>query len=92
MSLATEMVQVYERETWQADAIVTGQATASASHLSSYATSIYSDYIFVIGNVLKDNAASPIGSRPDMVVTRPGGELTLPDGPVTMVDKRLSTS
>ena len=82
--LATMLLQVYqEKETCQADAIVVGHTTASVSRLSAYGTDIYSDYIFTIDSVLKDNPASPVRSRPDIVVTRPGGELTLPDGHVT---------
>jgi hypothetical protein len=80
-------VGIYQRETCQADAIVVGHATASLAHLSASNSTIYSDYIFVIGNILKDNPASPIVSRRDIVVTRPGGELTLPDGHVTFEDQ-----
>jgi hypothetical protein len=80
-------VRIYQRQTCQADAIVVGHPTASVAHLSASQSSIYSDYILVIGNVLKDNPASPIASRRDIVVTRPGGELTLPDGHVTFEDQ-----
>jgi hypothetical protein len=85
--LSDALVKVYQKYICQADAIVTGHATASASHLSASTISIYSDYIFVIANVLKDNPASPIASKRDIVVTRPGGELTLPDGHVTLEDQ-----
>jgi hypothetical protein len=81
------LVGIYQRETCQADVIVVGVATASLAHLSASHSTIYSDYIFVIGNILKDNPASPIGSKSDIVVTRPGGELTLPDGHVTFEDQ-----
>lgn len=60
--------------------------SASVPHLSASESTIYTDYILVIGNVLKDNPASPMASRRDIVVTRPGGELTLPDGHVTFED------
>jgi hypothetical protein len=81
------LVRIYQRETCHADAIVVGHPSASVPHLSASQSSIYSDYIFVIGNILKDNPASPIASRRDIVVTRPGGELTLPDGHVTFEDQ-----
>ena len=85
-SQSDALVEMYKRDTCQADAIVVGHATASASHLSASAASIYSDYIFVIDGVLKDNTASPIASKRAIVVTRPGGELTLPDGHVSVVE------
>jgi hypothetical protein len=88
------LVRIYQTQTCQADAIVVGHATASVPHLTTSQSSIYSDYIFVIGRILKDNPASPIAARREIVVTRPGGELTLPDGHVTFEDqdfRRLGT-
>jgi hypothetical protein len=51
-----------------------------AYHLSAYGTAVYGDYDFVIGTLLKDNRISSIRSKPAIVVTRPGGSLTLPGG------------
>ena len=65
-----------------ADAIVIGDPTSSLSHLSAYGTAVYTDYLIAVNTVLKDNGRAPIrDSR--IIVTRRGGSIVLPDGPLT---------
>jgi len=74
--------QLYQKQACQADAIVVGHTILWAYHLSAFGTSVYGDYEFVIDSLLKDNLTSSIRSKPDIVVTRPGGSLSLADGHV----------
>jgi hypothetical protein len=83
-STTTVLLRLYPKQACQADAIVVGHTSSSAYHLSASGMAIYGDYIFVIDTVLKDNQASSIRLKPDIVVTRPGGSLTLADGPVRL--------
>jgi hypothetical protein len=83
-SIVTVLLQVYQRQACQADAILVGHTSSWAYHLSAFGTGVYGDYVFVIDSLLKDNKASPIRSKPDIVVTRPGGSLSLAEGPVTL--------
>ena len=76
------LLRRYEKLACQADVIAVGHITSSAYHLSSSGTAVYGDHIFVIDNLLKDNHALSIRGRPNIVVTGPGGSLTLPDGPI----------
>ena len=81
-SLTSALLRLYPRQACQADAIVVGHTISSAFHLSASGSRVYGDYIFAIDSLLKDNQASSIRSQPDIVVTRPGGSLSLPDGPI----------
>jgi hypothetical protein len=80
--IETVILQVYQKQACQADAIIVGHPIASAYHLSSSGTSVYGDYIVAIDTLLKDNKTSSIRFRSDIIVTRPGGSLSLPDGNV----------
>src|SRR5262245_38109588 len=76
------VLQLYQKQVCEADAIVVGQTNLWAYHLSAYGTAVYGDYDFVIDTLLKDNRTSSIRSKPAIVVTRPGGSLSLPGGHV----------
>ena len=76
------LLRLYQRRTCQADAIVIGHARSWVHHVSFYGTAVYGDYDFAIDTVLKDNQTDPLRSKPDIVVTRPGGAMTLSGGPV----------
>jgi len=82
--IETVLLQVYQKQACQADAIIVGHPIASAYHLSSSGTSVYGDYIVAIDTLLKDNQASSIRLRSDIIVTRPGGSLSLPEGNVNL--------
>jgi hypothetical protein len=89
-SIVTGLMRIYPKQACQADAIVIGRPSAVAYHLSGSGTGVYGDYVVAVESVLKDNAAASIGAsardnrldQGQIVVTRPGGSLTLADGPV----------
>jgi len=83
-SAETTRLRSYQKQACQADAIAVGHITASAYHLSASGATIYGDHIFVVDALLKDNQSSSIRQRPDIIVTRPGGSLVLPEGPVNV--------
>jgi hypothetical protein len=79
----TSLLTLYQKRACLADAIVVGHPTSWLHHLSASGTAVYGDYDFAIETVLKDNLKDPFRLRPDILVTRPGGSLTLANGPVT---------
>lgn len=83
-SVATLLLQHYAGLSCTADAIVSGRPRSSIYRLSASETGIYGDYLFSIETVLKNNAVSPLNTGAEMVITRPGGSLVLPEGPVSM--------
>jgi len=74
---------IYQQRTCKADAIIIGHITNSASHLNTSGTTVYTDYDFVLDGILKDNAQARIAPRKDIVVTRIGGSISLPNGTIT---------
>ena len=75
-------LQLYQNLACKADVVAVGHTNLSARHLSAWGT-VYTDYVFVIDALLKDNQKSSIRSKPDIVVTRPGGSLLVNNDPVT---------
>jgi hypothetical protein len=75
------LLDIYKKRACLADAIVVGHTGSSLSHLSAYGTAVYTDYVFVTDTLLKDNAKAPIRES-QIVVTRRGGSIVLPAGPV----------
>ena len=84
LPFSTLLLQQYSKQACRADAILIGHATSFAYHLSSSGTGIYGDYLFAIENIVKDNPTASLRSIAEVVVTRPGGMLTLADGPITL--------
>lgn len=82
--MATLLVQHYAAISRTADAIVIGRQRSFRYHLSAWETAIYGDHLFSIETVLKDNAVHSIQQGAEIVITRPGGSLTLSEGPVSM--------
>jgi len=76
------LLRLYQKRACQADAIVIGHAVSWVHHLSASGTAVYGDYDFAIAAVLKDNQAHSVLLRPGIIVTRPGGSITLAGGPV----------
>jgi hypothetical protein len=81
-SLSAALLQLYQKQTCQADAIAVGHMTSSAYHLSAAGAAVYGDHIFTVDALWKDNPAATIRPKPHIVITRPGGSLLLDDGPV----------
>jgi hypothetical protein len=77
------ILEIYQKQACDADSVVIGHPSAWVHHLSASGTVVYADYDFVIDRLLKDNQASSLQSRHDIVVTRPGGTFSLANGPVT---------
>lgn len=57
------------------DAIIRGRVTKKVSQLTQDNTFVFTDYDIVITEVLKDNAAAPLGAS--ITVTYPGGKVLL---------------
>lgn len=72
------------KETCSADTIVVGRVNNSVYHLSDSKTSIYGDHLFTVNQVLKSNVLSPFKVLDNIVITRPGGSISLPEGPVNV--------
>jgi hypothetical protein len=78
----TALLDIHRKRACLADAIAIGHTIAESSHLSAFGTAVYTDYAFVPDTLLKDNARAAIRGKPFIVVTRPGGSIELPGGPV----------
>ena len=74
-------LKLYQNLACQADVFAIGHTSLSARHLSAWGT-VYTDYIFAIDNLLKDNQGSSIRAKPGIIVTRPGGSLMVNNDPV----------
>jgi hypothetical protein len=67
-----------QKNTCPADAIVIGSFIVSVSHLSASATGLYTDYDFVVDEVIKRPPSAIL--KPDIVVTSPSGSVTVGTG------------
>jgi hypothetical protein len=85
----TSLRDAYQRLSCDADVIATGHTDAWSHHLSDSGGAIYGDYVFIIDTLLKDNNTSSLSSHADIVVTRPGGSLSLQQGPVSYEDQSV---
>ncbi|MBC8165067.1 MAG: hypothetical protein H7Y20_04240 [Bryobacteraceae bacterium] len=74
--------ETYSKLTCKADAVVIGQTQQSVSHISDWGT-VYTDYVFAITAILKDNARSLIRQKATLILTRPGGSAMLGGDPVS---------
>lgn len=81
----TGVQRIYRGLSCSADTITVGHVAASAAHLSTSGI-VYTDYIFVIDNLLLANQyltnQSPAPIR-EVIVTRPGGALLVDGDPVS---------
>lgn len=75
-----DVTSLLKQRACSSDSIVWGHPNAWLYHLSSSGSAIYTDYDFVIDGVAKDNPASSVLHRLDVVVTRPGGSITVGQG------------
>lgn len=83
------LLQTYQKYVCLADAIAIGHTTLRLHHLSASGSAVYTDYVFVIDALLKDNRRSSIQTKREIVLTRPGGTLTLPEGSVTFENQEF---
>ncbi len=77
--------RLYQRLACTAVTIIIGHPNDSQFHISSSQTTVYGDYDFSVDAVLKNGLKAPqvIGNR--IVVTRPGGTITLGTGTMNQV-------
>ena len=85
----TDSVTFLNREAAKADAVVLGTVKSKQSFLTAEGTFVFTDYDFVVDEVLKKNAVSPIVASETIVVTRPGGALQLAGHTVRALDESL---
>jgi len=88
VSIPPTATQVLRKLSCQADAVVLGSVESKASHLTEDETWVYTEYDFLVDEVVKDNLASPIESNNKIQITRPGGLIKL-DYQVVRVQDRL---
>ena len=90
LATPAQILSVYQKMTCDADAIVAGHTDRWMAHLTAPRTNIYTGYDFVVDQIVKNNAASPLGVSRHVVVTRPGGgPLQLGTGTLKNVEFRL---
>jgi len=81
----TLVANMYRRLTCSADAIITGHPNTWQFHLSSSRTAVYGDYDVSVDTVLKDSPTAPYIKGSHIVITRPGGTITVGTGSVNQV-------
>jgi hypothetical protein len=69
-----------------ADAIVVGIIQDKSSQLTDSKDFVFTDYEMIIGDVLKDNTASPISPQSTITITRPGGIIQINGKTVNAID------
>ena len=72
-----------------ADAIVLGTVKTSASQITEDQNFIFTDYVLLVQQVLKNNSRSPIQQEAEISVTRPGGAVLIGGKPVTAIDDSI---
>jgi hypothetical protein len=73
------------------DAIVVGSVKSKSSHLTEDETFVYTEYVFSIKDVVKDNISSPIKLNSNIEIARPGGVIKLDNRRITVEDKSYET-
>lgn len=68
--------------TYASDTVVTGTITNRRAFLSQDQSSIYSEFHFLIEDVLSGDFDSAMQKKPTLIVTRRGGRLRLPSGKI----------
>lgn len=69
-----------------ADAIVVGSVKSKVAHLFEDETFVYTEYEFLVQDILKNNSASPIKAYNHIEVTRPGGIIKLDNRRIKVED------
>lgn len=71
----------------RADAVVVGTVKGKTAHLTEDETFVYTEYEFLIKDILKNNPISPIKFNENIQITRPGGLIKLDDQVIRVEDK-----
>jgi hypothetical protein len=88
LATPAQLTAMYQKMACGADAIVTGHPAASMAHLTASRENIYTDYDFVVDQIIKNNTAAPLSVSKHVVITRPGGSLQLGTGTLKTVNSR----
>lgn len=71
----------------KADAVVLGSIQSKSAHLTEDETFVYTEYEFLVADILKNNSTSPIETDKNIEVTRPGGLIKLDNQVIRLEDK-----
>lgn len=71
----------------KADAVVVGSVQNKSAHLTEDETFVYTEYEFLIKDVLKNNSASPIEVNDTIQITRPGGLIKFDNQVIRVIDQ-----
>jgi hypothetical protein len=76
--------------TCQSNLVVIATAVSGQSHMTADKTFFYTDWNFVVDDVLKDNSKAPVRSAQTITIVRPGGEVVLEGRRVYAIDKNFT--
>jgi hypothetical protein len=82
-------VDEIKRMTCAADAIVLGTVKTSASQITEGQNFLFTDYVLLVQQVLKNNSRSPIQQEAEIDITRPGGAVLIGNKRITAIDESL---
>jgi hypothetical protein len=81
------MAEVLKDLSCDADAVVIGYSTQKAAHMLDDESFVYTEYEFLVTDVLKNNYLSPIENKKTISVTRPGGLIKLDNQLIRVEDR-----
>lgn len=87
--VAFDLPEFLKKEIRESDAVVVGTVKTKTSQLTEEETFTFTDYVFSVEDILKNNAASPISQDANITITRPGGAVILNKRLVRVADRRL---
>jgi len=78
-----------KRMTCAADTIVLGTVKKSASQITEGQSFLFTDYVLLVQQVLKNNSRSLLQQEAEIMITRPGGAVLIDNKRVTAIDKSI---
>lgn len=72
----------------ESNAVVVGTVKSKASQINDDGTFLFTDYGFIVEDILKNNAVAPINTINDITITRTGGAVKLNGHTVRAIDYR----
>jgi hypothetical protein len=78
-----------KRITCDADTIVLGTVKRSASQITEGQSFLFTDYVLLVQQVLKNNSRSLIQQEAEIIITRPGGAVLIGNKRVTAIDESI---
>ncbi len=83
----TSASEFLEELSCNADAVVIGTVKSKVSHLTADETFVYTEYDFLVEDIVKNNSASQIKVNNSIQFTRPGGLIKLDNQAIRVEDK-----